>query len=64
MTGPAYYTGRTILREGSTYDWDGNGVRYGWPVGSVRALRQPVPVGSTGQSGFGPRSFKVTFADE
>jgi len=31
-------------------------------VGSVRALREPVPVGSTGQTGFGARSFEVTFA--
>jgi hypothetical protein len=42
---------------GSKFDWDGSGALYGWRVGSVRALAKAVPVGSTGQTGFGARSF-------
>ena len=53
---------RHRIAEGSTYDWDGKGARHAWRVGSVRALRKPVPVGSTGMTGFGARSFEVTFA--
>ena len=53
---------RHRIAEGSNYDWDGKEVCYGWRVGSVRALRQPVPIGSTGMTGFAPRSFQVAFA--
>ena len=53
---------RHRIAEGSNYDWDGQGVRYGWRVGSVRALTKAVPVGATGMTGFGARSFEVTFA--
>ncbi len=47
---------------GSKFDWDGSVALYGWRVGNVRALAEPVPVGSTGQTGFGARSFSVDFA--
>ncbi len=47
---------------GSKFDWDGSGARYGWRVGQARALAKPVPVGSTGRTGFGARSFAVVFA--
>jgi len=50
---------RHRIAEGSGYDWNGEGACYGWRVGAVRALRKPVPVGSTGQTGFGARSFEV-----
>lgn len=53
---------RHRIADGSKFDWDGKGSRYGWRVGTARALRNPVPVGSTGMTGFGARSFEVTFA--
>ena len=53
---------RHRIADGSKFDWDGKGARYGWRVGTARALRNPVPVGSTGMTGFGARSFEVTFA--
>ena len=46
---------------GSKFDWDGKGSRFGWKVDRVRALVGPVPVESTGVTGFGPRSFTVGF---
>ena len=39
---------RHRIAVGSKFDWDGSGARYGWRVGSVRALAKPVPVESTG----------------
>ena len=45
----------------STHDWNGKGVLYGWQVGTVRALKFPIPVGSTGMTGFGTRIFEVEF---
>ena len=53
---------RHCIAVGSKFDWDGSGALYGWRVGNVRALAEPVPVGSTGQTGFGARSFSVDFA--
>ena len=53
---------RHRIAVGSKFDWDGSGARYGWRVGSVRALAKPVPIGSTGQIGIGARSFSVVFA--
>ena len=47
---------------GSKFDWDGGGARYGWRVDKVRSLVTPVPVGTTGQTGFGEREFSVVFA--
>ncbi len=49
------------IKAGGAFDWDGNGEMHAWRVASVRPLAHPVPVGSTGQAGFGPRSFDVTF---
>ncbi len=54
-------------REGGAYDWKGPaaGPRYAWHVACVRPLVAPVPVGSTGMTGFGrPRSFEVLFAPQ
>ena len=34
---------------------------HAWHVARVQALARPVPVSSTGQTGFGPRRFDVTF---
>ena len=53
---------RHRIAVGSKHDWDGSGSVYGWRVGTVRALREPVPVGSTGQVCFAERSFSVCFA--
>ena len=53
---------RHRIAVGSKHDWDGSGSVYGWRVGDVRALREPVPVGSTGQVCFAERSFSVCFA--
>ena len=53
---------RHRIAVGSKFDWDGSGARYGWRVGSVRALDKPVPIGSTGPRGIGARSFSVVFA--
>ncbi len=39
---------RHRIAVGSKFDWDGSGARFGWRVGSVRALAKPVPVESTG----------------
>ena len=51
------------ISEGSEkYDWDGAGVRFGWQVNKVRALTTPMPIASTGQTGFGLRYYPVTFA--
>jgi hypothetical protein len=48
---------------GSKYDWDGSGSRFRWQVARVRKLAKPIAVSKTGQTGFGPRSFTVEFAD-
>jgi len=48
---------RHRIKVGSKLDWDGNRAIYGWRVGSV-----PIPVGTTGQTSFGARSFSVVFA--
>ena len=53
---------RHRIAVGSKFDWDGIGTRYCWRVDSARPLAKPVPVGSTGQTGFGARSFSVVFA--
>ena len=47
---------------GAPHDWDGRGVRYAWSIARVRRLARPVLLESTGQTGFGPRSFEVFFA--
>ena len=52
---------RHRIVEDSKHDWNGQGVLYGWQVGTVRALRTPIPVGSTGMTGFGARTFDVKF---
>ena len=49
------------IKVGGAFDWDGHGEMHAWRVASVRPLARPVPVASTGQTGFGPRSFNVTF---
>ena len=56
---------RHRIRAGSVeYDWSGEGERHAWHISAVRALAWPVPVGSTGQTGFSkPRSFEVVFAE-
>ena len=52
------------IQEDGPRDWDGTGERHAWRVASVRPLTVPVPVASTGQTGFGPRSFDVSFRGE
>ncbi len=52
---------RHRIAEDSQHDWDGRGARYAWHVARVRSLSHPVEVASTGQTGFGPRSFSVSF---
>jgi len=52
---------RHRIKVGPKFDWDGSGAVYGWRVGMVRALAEPIPVGTTGQTGFGVRSFSVVF---
>ena len=55
---------RHRIRQGSKYDWSGEGERHAWHISAVRALAWPVAVGSTGQTGFSkPRSFEVVFAE-
>ncbi len=49
------------INAGGVYDWRGNGEMQAWRVASVRRLAHPVLVGTTGQTGFGPRSFDVIF---
>ena len=53
---------RHRIKVGSKFDWDGNSALYGWRVGRVRALAEPIPIGRTGQTGFSPRGFSVVFA--
>ena len=53
---------RHRIKADSKFDWDDSGAIYGWRVGRVRALAEPIPVGTTGQTGFGARSFSVVFA--
>ena len=51
------------IAEGSDKDWDGTGDCFGWQVSKVRALTTPMPIASTGQTGFGRmRYYPVTFA--
>ena len=52
---------RHRIAKDSKHDWNGQGVLYGWQVGTVRVLRHPVPVGSTGMTGFSARMFDVQF---
>jgi hypothetical protein len=51
------------IRAGGHHDWSGDGEMHAWRVASVRPLASPVLVGSTGQTGFGPRSYDVSFLD-
>ena len=44
------------------YDWGGTSDCFGWQVSKVKALKTPMPIASTGMTGFGPRYYPVTFA--
>ena len=55
---------RHRIKAGSQFDWDDHHPIYGWRVDSVRALTVPIPVGRTGQTGFGARGFSVVFANK
>ena len=48
---------RRHIEAGSEFDWYGKRAIFGWSVGSVRALAEPIPVGTTSLTGFGARSF-------
>ena len=48
------------IREGGCYDWAGVGGRHRWRIAGVRRLAAPVAT-KTGMTGFGERSFAVTF---
>lgn len=52
------------IAAGSKHDWSGSDECYGWRVEKVQALVAPVSVGTTGQTGFGPRRFQVVFDTE
>ena len=49
------------IQEGGRYDRDGVGGRHRWRIAVVRRLAAPVAIESTGMTGFGQRSFAVTF---
>ena len=52
------------IRPGApTHDWSGDGEMHAWHVASVRKLAVAPPAGSKGMTGFGPRSFDVTFIE-
>jgi hypothetical protein len=51
---------RHCIATGACFGWNQKGI-YGWKVGIVRPLTEPVPVFSTNQSGFGKRYYPVVF---
>ena len=54
-----------IVEDAGGYDWQGDGERYAWHVGAVRALSHPVPAGAKTMKGFVlPKALEVTFPIE
>ena len=50
-----------IAQGSQNYDWDGTSDCFGWQVSKVKALTTPMPIPSTGMTGFGPRYYPVTY---
>ena len=51
-----------IAQASKQYNWEGTSDCFGWHVSKVRALTTPIPVGSKGMTGFGPRYYPAIFA--
>ena len=54
---------RHRVKAGAAKDWSGEGKMYAWHISSVRRVETPVPVNTTGQTGFSvPRFYDVKIA--